>query len=341
MGLASNQVPTQVVILCVLATININPVCTRTHDQHDRELGLRQVSDHRRPIGYSHAPNGLRSRVHSRLYRTGRGPTALALRNNNKYPRDLGTLQNKPTKDTEDMLLTDDLLKLKKSDPIHALLEYVKKARALKVKCNGSLTLDAFNYDFPNASYERFRAQAQGIVKTANVLNNMFRVWDADAGTHTLYNDAFYFSLVRAIVESDETIYGSSIAFDRGQYDGRDFCPYVHRNKSNEKSNDKIIVKDLAIVSKHQYNINGTKGYEWFWKHRDKNYSELLWKHRGVCNRTTATAHERISGMMVLSTSALGRWTRPYYDCSGGQTWMVTYSVPFFGCTKDKELFFK
>ena len=25
-----------------------------------------------------------------------------------------------------------------------------------------------------------------------------------------------------------------------------------------------------------------------------------------------------------------GYWTKPYYDCGGGEIWMVTYSVPFF-----------
>lgn len=26
-----------------------------------------------------------------------------------------------------------------------------------------------------------------------------------------------------------------------------------------------------------------------------------------------------------------GSWTRPYFDCGGGNIWMVTFSVPIFG----------
>lgn len=26
-----------------------------------------------------------------------------------------------------------------------------------------------------------------------------------------------------------------------------------------------------------------------------------------------------------------GRWSKPYYDCGGGNIWMLTYTVPFFG----------
>lgn len=26
-----------------------------------------------------------------------------------------------------------------------------------------------------------------------------------------------------------------------------------------------------------------------------------------------------------------GKWSKPYYDCGGGNIWMLTYTVPFFG----------
>lgn len=26
-----------------------------------------------------------------------------------------------------------------------------------------------------------------------------------------------------------------------------------------------------------------------------------------------------------------GIWSKPYYDCGGGNIWMMTYTVPFFG----------
>ena len=37
-----------------------------------------------------------------------------------------------------------------------------------------------------------------------------------------------------------------------------------------------------------------------------------------------------------------GEWHKPYYDCGGGNIWMMTYTVPFFGYDKNqKQYFFK
>lgn len=35
-----------------------------------------------------------------------------------------------------------------------------------------------------------------------------------------------------------------------------------------------------------------------------------------------------------------GRWSKPYYDCGGGNIWMLTYTVPFFGFDHDNESYF-
>jgi hypothetical protein len=26
-----------------------------------------------------------------------------------------------------------------------------------------------------------------------------------------------------------------------------------------------------------------------------------------------------------------GKWSKPYFDCGGGNIWMITYTIPFFG----------
>ena len=35
-----------------------------------------------------------------------------------------------------------------------------------------------------------------------------------------------------------------------------------------------------------------------------------------------------------------GEWHKPYYDCGGGNIWMMTYTVPFFGYDQEKEEYF-
>ena len=37
-----------------------------------------------------------------------------------------------------------------------------------------------------------------------------------------------------------------------------------------------------------------------------------------------------------------GEWHKPYYDCGGGNIWMMTYTVPFFGYDhKTNQYYFK
>ena len=37
-----------------------------------------------------------------------------------------------------------------------------------------------------------------------------------------------------------------------------------------------------------------------------------------------------------------GEWHKPYYDCGGGNIWMMTYTVPFFGYDhKLQQYYFK
>lgn len=34
-----------------------------------------------------------------------------------------------------------------------------------------------------------------------------------------------------------------------------------------------------------------------------------------------------------------GKWSKPYFDCGGGNIWMLTYTVPFFGYENDTYIF--
>ena len=35
-----------------------------------------------------------------------------------------------------------------------------------------------------------------------------------------------------------------------------------------------------------------------------------------------------------------GEWHKPYYDCGGGNIWMMTYTVPFFGFDHTKNAYY-
>lgn len=34
-----------------------------------------------------------------------------------------------------------------------------------------------------------------------------------------------------------------------------------------------------------------------------------------------------------------GHWSKPYFDCGGGDIWMMTYTVPFYGYQDHKYHF--
>ena len=35
-----------------------------------------------------------------------------------------------------------------------------------------------------------------------------------------------------------------------------------------------------------------------------------------------------------------GHWSSPYFDCGGGNIWMMTYTVPFFGYNQTSGLYY-
>ena len=245
----------------------------------------------------------------------------------------------------EEMAYVNELAKL---DPVTAMLELIEKVQNQHT-CNQSVSLSRFDYKFPPDFKEGFITQMRAAIRTANVLNNLFRT--SDALPNTLYNDAFYYSLARAVVENDDLIYGCSIAFDRDKYLTKDptigFCPYVYRSKPFTRTNNDnahFNVVDIAEVTRGGYAVNGSAGYHWFWRQREQDYSSLLYnKNDVICKRLRPDDDPRkvANHSVVISTNSTGYWTVPYFDCDGGKIWQITYSVPFFGCDQSKDLHFK
>jgi hypothetical protein len=318
-------------------------------------------------------------------------------------------------------LLAHDLSDLAKVNNYSAVLEYIEQLQRTKncgdgktgvVDPNSPISPTNSPYfdihtHLQEQSYANFVHVQEAAIRAANTLNNLFRAWDT--APETLYNDVFYYSMARALVETpvledrvgvgvgsgvgkDDAgggtgmdsgssygqrrgLYGATVAFDRAQYrdDRTLFAPYVYRARggsggtstssgsvapsadgtagsgaSSDQGADhergNYIAKNLATISKGKYAETGTRGYEWFWRQR-KNYPELL-QHEAVCTSVTpdtaADAQKYTNVTTALTTAALGIWTAPYYDCDGGHTWMVTYSVPFFGCMQNqRRLLFK
>jgi len=42
---------------------------------------------------------------------------------------------------------------------------------------------------------------------------------------------------------------------------------------------------------------------------------------------------------LIIIKYSDGHWSKPYFDCRGGDIWMMTYTVPFFGYNNGQYYF--
>ncbi len=66
-------------------------------------------------------------------------------------------------------------------------------------------------------------------------------------------------------------------------------------------------------------------------------YPVLPGYHTYTYNSTAHTARE--PDIILTVGYQDGKWTNPYYDCGGGNIWMMTYTVPFFGFENGRYYF--
>ncbi len=193
------------------------------------------------------------------------------------------------------------------ADPVTEALDYVEAIEQQRHNCTFGPTLNL------QYSKERWIKEAKITVRTANLLSFLSRTGSHMLGSNPDDGDLLY-SIVRANVDNHKKVFGSAIAFDTGLYRNYDiFCPYAYISPSGI-----VTAKDLSIG--YNYHTNRT---DWFWVPYEEfqNYTflepSLNLPQRGVEGRELLTVED-------------GYWTQPYFDCGGGDVWMVTFSMPFF-----------
>ncbi|XP_022901196.1 metabotropic glycine receptor isoform X2 [Onthophagus taurus] len=179
---------------------------------------------------------------------------------------------------------------------------------------------------------ERFRVEADVAVNRANMLTRLWKYSDPAVVSSEYLLHASVFSMV----EFDDDIFAAGNCYDQYQYkDYWLFCPYAYRLPEGT-----ILVKDLAVEYKYLSNTS-----EWFYIARKnaenviRNYNQFS---RGYNTYTyNESAHtERIPDEILSVRYEDGKWSKPYFDCGGGNIWMLTYTVPFFGY-QNNTYFFK
>lgn len=176
----------------------------------------------------------------------------------------------------------------------------------------------------------RFLHQALVAVNRANFLT---RIWKS-AEPEVLNSEFLLYSAVRNMVEGDPDMFAAGNCYDANEYkDYYLFCPYAYRMPDG-----RINVKDLSV----EYKYNNSN--EWFYHCRvnankrlkSTNLTVDVWQK--PYNDTTQGDFQNDS--VILVTYGDGHWSKPYFDCGGGDIWMMTYTVPFFGF-KNGTFFFK
>lgn len=202
-------------------------------------------------------------------------------------------------------------------------VETIQRRMANNSYCvsNKSVVLDIA---FQNA---RWKSEALLAVEVANLLTSLWRVKTAD-GFSMVENDTLLYNIVRSNVLFSPSVFGSVICFEKNQYRNYErFCPYAFRDKAHGGD---IHVKDISVG--HDYLTSPET--IWWREPREINLNRTTRQTSNEIysvrlNQTTAETARNIS-VPVVRYEEDGFWTRPYFDCFGGEIWMITFLAPFF-----------
>lgn len=202
-------------------------------------------------------------------------------------------------------------------------VETIQRQMSNNSRCvsNQSVILDiAFQH-------ARWKSEALLAVKVANLLTSLWRVKTAD-GYSMAENDTFLYNLVRSNVLFSPSVFGSVICFEKDQYrDYERFCPYAYRDKAYRSGI--IHVKDISVG--HDYLTSPET--IWWREPRELNLNRAAKLRTEIynvrLNQSTEDSPRNVS-VPVVEYERDGFWTRPYFDCFGGEIWMITFLAPFF-----------
>ncbi|XP_030031268.2 probable G-protein coupled receptor CG31760 [Manduca sexta] len=216
-------------------------------------------------------------------------------------------------------------------DVVTKFLRLIETQHLLGENCTAGTHLNLGEGVVDRYAQERFRVEADVAVNRANMLTRLWKY----AGPSVMHNEYLLHASVFSMVEFDDDIFAAGNCYDQYQYkDYQLFCPFAYRLPEGP-----ILAKDLAVEYKYLSNTS-----EWFYIAR-KNAERVIRNHsqfrRGFNTYTyNDTAHtEREPDVILSVTYEDGKWSKPYYDCGGGNIWMLTYTVPFFGYSNGSYFF--
>ncbi|KAL9918099.1 uncharacterized protein ACN427_000581 isoform 2-T3 [Glossina fuscipes fuscipes] len=209
-------------------------------------------------------------------------------------------------------------------DVVTKFLQIVETQHSLGSNCEAGTSLNLGEGVVDRYAQDRFRIEAEVAVNRANMLTRIFKMTSpATQGDINLLHAS-----VLSMVEFDDDIFAAGNCFDWNEHPAQPglFCPFAYRLPPPNLG--AILAKDLAM----EYHYLGNTS-EWFFQAR-KNAEKVIARNEQYLKAFhlySNKSDERIEDDTLAVKYEDGRWSKPYYDCGGGNIWMLTYTVPFFG----------
>ncbi|XP_054736643.1 uncharacterized protein LOC129243565 [Anastrepha obliqua] len=209
-------------------------------------------------------------------------------------------------------------------DVVTKFLQIVETQHLLGANCEAGTSLNLGEGVVDRYAQDRFRVEAEVAVNRANMLTRIFKMTTpaAQADVNLLH------ASVLSMVEFDDDIFAAGNCFDWNEHPSQTglFCPFAYRLPAPNLG--AILAKDLSM----EYHYLGNTS-EWFFQAR-KNAEKVIVRNEQYLKSFHLYSNktdERIEYDTLAVKYEDGRWSKPYYDCGGGNIWMLTYTVPFFG----------
>ncbi|XP_071530006.1 metabotropic glycine receptor-like [Panulirus ornatus] len=195
----------------------------------------------------------------------------------------------------------------------------------------------SLNVAIPPDKLAKFQDGLRAALHIANLLNNLFV--SVPEGLDPAYPPHVFYALVRAVMENEPTITSSAVAFLRGEFrvplgpksaeeagraDHREvFGSYAFRREGQ------IATADLASLYNQSFDQPGEEGANWFTSHLSYRFSQRKINASLTLGGSSAPS-------LALTRHQDGLWApNPFYDCGASSSWVVAYSLPFFGRASD------
>ncbi|GAV02854.1 hypothetical protein RvY_13368 [Ramazzottius varieornatus] len=200
-------------------------------------------------------------------------------------------------------------------DAASVALQFVENVRTA-ASCDGG-TSNTLNVVFDNSEW---KAQANAAVRLSNLLTHWFMI----NGSGADMTDELLFAMTRTTIEIETLAFGSAIAFEPGLYRNMDkFCAYsFHTGNTTIKSHDISVEYDyfpsewyLGCKQKFLNNTNVLK-------------DNVTLRLSGYNSNGTKVHKIPVTFPEPRMEYDDGFWTRPYFDCGGGDIWMITFNSP-------------